>query len=100
MADRPARAGMPTRDQRQLRAAGDEVDDRHQQDEADLEEHRQADDGADAGHRPRQRPRPRRADDRVDDLVGAAGVGEQLGEHRAERDEDADARGGAAEARW
>ena len=28
----------------------------------------------------------RPADDRVDDLVGAAGVGEQLGEHRAERD--------------
>ena len=38
------------------------------------------------------------ADDGVDDLVGAAGVGEQLAEHRAERDQDADAGGGVAEA--
>ena len=37
--------------------------------------------------------------DRVDDLVGAAGVGEQLAEDGAERDEDADARDGGAEAR-
>ena len=84
-------------DQRQLRAARHQVDDRHQQHEADLEEHRQADDRADQRHRPRQRPRRGVPDDGVDDLVGAAGVGEQLGEHRAERDQDADAGGGVAE---
>ena len=85
-------------DQRDLRAAGDEVDHRHQQDEADLEEHRQPDDRADQGHRPRQGPDGGPAHDRVDDLVGAAGVGEQLGEHRPEGDQDADAGGGGAEA--
>ena len=84
-------------DQRQLRAPGDQVDHRHQQHQADLEEHRQADDRADQRHRPRQRPRRGVADDGVDDLVGAAGVGEQFGEHRAERDQDADAGRGRAE---
>ena len=49
--------GDSDRDQRQLRALGDQVDDRHQQHQADLEEHRQADDRADQRHRPRQRPR-------------------------------------------
>ena len=56
IADRPASAGMPDGDQRDLGAAGHQVDDRHQQHQADLEEHRQADDRADQGHRPRQRP--------------------------------------------
>lgn len=37
-------------------------------------------------------------DDGVDDLVGSPGVGEQLGEHGAQRDEDADAGGRLAEA--
>lgn len=37
------------------------------------------------------------ADDGVDDLVGAAGVGEKLGEHRAERDENSHAGRGGAE---
>ena len=82
------------RDQRELRAAGDQVDHRHQQHQADLEEHRQADDRADQRHRPRQHPRAGPADDRVHDLVGTAGVGEQLGEHRAQCDQDADTRGG------
>ena len=81
-----------------LGAPGDQVDDRHQQHQADLEEHRQADERADAGHRPRQHPARGAADDRVDDLVGTAGVGEQLGEHRAERDQRADARGRRTEA--
>ena len=34
---------------------------------------------------------PDPGEDRVDDLVGAAGVGEQLAEYRAERDQHADA---------
>ena len=38
------------------------------------------------------------ADDGVGDLVAAAGVGEQLAEHRAQRDQGADAGGGVAEA--
>ena len=42
-------------DQRDLGAAGDQVDHRHQHDQADLEEHRQADDRAD------ERPSPRAA---------------------------------------
>ena len=42
-------------DQRQSGAAGDQEDDRHQQDEADLEEHRQPDQRADQRHRPGQR---------------------------------------------
>ena len=99
MADRPARVGMPMRDHGQPGAAGDQEDHRHQQHQADLEEHRQADQRADQRHRPRQRPRRGSADDGVDDLVGAAGVGQQLGEHRAERDQHADAGGGRAEAR-
>ena len=37
-------------------------------------------------------------DDRVDDLVGTAGVGQQLAEHRAESDQDADALDGVADA--
>ena len=45
-------------DQRDLGAPGDQVDHRHQQHQADLEEHRQADDRPDRGHRPRQQPRP------------------------------------------
>ena len=48
-------------------------------------------------HRPRQHPRRGVPDDGVDDLVGAAGVGEQFGEHRAEGDQDADACRGVAE---
>jgi hypothetical protein len=46
----------PHGDQRHLRPSGDQVDDRHQQHQADLEEHRQPDDGPDQGHGPRQRP--------------------------------------------
>ena len=46
-------------DQRDLRSPGDEVDDRHQQDQADLEEHRQPDDRPHGGHRPGQRRDPR-----------------------------------------
>jgi hypothetical protein len=30
-------------------------------------------------------------DDGVDDLIGTTGVGQQFGEHRAQRDQDADA---------
>ena len=52
---------------------------------------------ADAGHRPGQGARADAADDRVDDLVGAAGVGQQPADHRAERDEQPDARHGRAE---
>ena len=81
-----------------LGAPGHQVDDRHQHHEADLEEHRQPDERTDAGHRPRQRPARGAADDRVDDLVGTAGVGEQLGEHRAQRDQGADAGGRRTEA--
>ena len=78
-------------DQRQAGAPGDQEDDRHQQDEPDLEEHRQADQRADRAivHGSVRGAGP--ADDRVHDLVGAAGVGEQLAEHRAERDQRADA---------
>jgi hypothetical protein len=46
---------------------------------------------------PRQRACGRASDDGVDDLVGAAGVGEQLAEHRAEGDQRADAGCGRAE---
>ena len=97
IAERPASAGIPTVISDSWDAPGDQVDDRHQQHQADLEEHRQADDRADQRHRPRQRPRRGVSDDGVDDLVGAAGIGEQFGEHRAERDQDADARRGGAE---
>ena len=85
-------------DHGQLGAPGHQVDDRHQQHQADLEEHRQADERADAGHRPRQHPGRGAAHDGVDDLVGTARVGEQLGEHRAEGDQGADARGRRTEA--
>lgn len=37
------------------------------------------------------------ADDGVDDLVGAAGIGQEFGEHGTEGDEDADTCGGAPE---
>ena len=85
--------------QRQPGALGHEDDDRHEQHDADLEEQRQAEDGRDGGHHPRQAARPDPADQRRDDAVGAAGVLEQLADHRPERDEHADRAGGRAEAR-
>ena len=83
--------------QRQPGALGDEDDHRHEQHDADLEEQRQAEDGRDRRHHPRQAARPDPADQRRDDAVGAAGVLEQLADHRAERDEDADRAGRGAE---
>jgi hypothetical protein len=74
----PVHGGKPRQrwdsdgDERELRPLGDEVDDRHQQHEADLEEHRQADDGTHQRHCPRQRPRRCAPDDGVNDLVGAS----------------------------
>jgi hypothetical protein len=82
---------------RDLGPLGDQVDHRHQQHQPDLEEHRESDQCSHEGHRPRQRAARGAAHDRVDDLVGAAGVGEQLGEDRAQRDQDPDAGGGVTE---
>ncbi|CAM5708589.1 hypothetical protein SBADM41S_00884 [Streptomyces badius] len=64
-----------------------------------LEEQRQPDDRGDQDHRPGHRPAARLRQDGVDDLIGPAGVGEQLAEDRAERDQDAHARDSRAEAR-
>ena len=55
---RPARAYAQS-DDRPLCPLGDQEHHRHQEDETDLEEHRQPDDRADRGHRPGQHPRPR-----------------------------------------
>ena len=56
IAERPGQRRDADGDHRELRATGDQVDHRHQQHEADLEEHRQADQRTDTGHRPGQRP--------------------------------------------
>ncbi len=80
-------------------ALGDEQHHRDHQHDPDLEEQRQADDRGDQDHRPRHGALARLREDRVDDLVRAAGVGEQLAEDGAERDEDADTRDGRAETR-
>ena len=87
--DRPARAGMPTAQHRQPRAAGDEQHDRDEQDDADLEEQRDADQRRHPGHRPRQPARGHPVDERGDHPVGAAGLGEQAADHRAEGDQHA-----------
>ena len=84
--------------QRQTGTAGHQDDHRHQQHEADLEEHRQPDERADQRHRPGQRPDAGPADQGVDDPVGTAGVGQQLAVHRAETDQHADAAHRVAEA--
>jgi hypothetical protein len=80
MAESPASAGIPT-------VISDSCD-----------RLAQANDGAHQRHCPWQRPRRSVADDGVDDLVGATGVGEQFGEHRAQCNQDANARRGGAEA--
>jgi len=98
IADRPASVGMPMVMTRQLRATGDQVDHRHQHHEAGLEEHRQAGQSTDTGHRRGQGAFGRPADDGVDDLVRPTGVGQQLGEHRTEGDQRADAGGRVTEA--
>ena len=67
-----------------------EQHDWHQQHHADLEEQRETQDGGDQGHGPRQHPRPCLADDGLDDRGAAAGVGEDLPDHGAQRDQDAD----------
>ena len=74
----------------QLGPASHQQDDGDEQHQANLEEHRQANDGADEGHRPRQGGWGCLGHQRVDDFVGAAGIGEQLADDRAEGDEDAD----------
>jgi len=94
---KPCQRGDSDGDQRELRPLGDQVDDRHQKHEADLEEHRQANNGTYQRHCPRQCPRRCASDDGVDDLVGPAGIGEQFGEHRTEGDQNADARRRVAE---
>ena len=69
-----------------------EHDNREQQHQSDLEEHRNADDADDAGDQ-RRLPRQRRRatlQQRVDDLLCTAGIRQQFAEHGAERDQHAD----------
>jgi hypothetical protein len=78
-------------------ALGDHQHDRDQQHDADLEEQWQTDHRGDQHHRPRHGAPARLGEDGVDDLIGAAGVGEQFAEDRAERDQDAHTGDGGAE---
>jgi hypothetical protein len=78
---------------------GDEDDDRHEQDDTDLEEQREPEDRRDRRHDPGQAAGAHPADHGRDDAVGPAGVLEELADHRAEGDEDADRPRGRAEPR-
>jgi hypothetical protein len=84
--------------QRGAAAPGGKQHDGHEQDDAHLEEQRDPDQGCDAGHRPRQGPAGHPVDDCADDALGAAGVREQAADHRAQRDQDADAADGGTDA--
>ena len=84
--------------QRDAGALGDEDHDGHEEDDADLEEERQAEDGRDRRHHPGQPTGTDPADHGRDDAVRPSGVLEELADHRPERDEDADCAGCRAEA--
>jgi hypothetical protein len=72
-----------------LEPRGDGEDHRHEQHDADLEEQRDADDHGDQGHRPRQPAFAASGQDGRSDLVSAARIGQQLAEHRAKSQHDA-----------
>ncbi len=64
-------------------------DDRQQQNQADLEEHRQSDDDRDKCHRPRDLGGRCLRQQGVDNPIRSTGVGEQLAQHGAECDQQA-----------
>ena len=76
--------------QRRARLALCGEQDRRQQHESYLEEDRQADDESGQHHRPVETPLAERAGQRFRDDHGAARLGEQLSEHRAEADHHRD----------
>ena len=85
-------------DQRHAGAARDDEDERREQDEADLEEERDADEEGRDHHRPVHTGLAERVDQRARDAVGAAGFGHQLAEHGPEAEQHADETERAAEA--
>ncbi|CDN43501.1 hypothetical protein BN871_DA_00140 [Paenibacillus sp. P22] len=68
--------------------AGDREHERDEQDEADLEEDRNADDESDDHHRPVDVALAEQPDQRCGDALGAAGFGHHFAQHRAERQND------------
>ena len=83
---------------RSFGAAGGEEHHRNENDHADFEEHRNADDERDQCHGPRQTLQRRLGHDGVDDGVGAARLEQDRADDRAECDKQADVGDGGTDA--
>ena len=83
--------------QRNVESARDEHDDWNEQDDAHLEKQRQPDQRGDGRDGPGQPSRRDAADHSVDHDVGAAAVGQQRTDHRAKRNQQADAANGRSD---